>query len=258
MSVSEQEVKNQIAAMEEDLDSIRTSARIGSWVRILGVLAGFGIVGLFVWAFISLGMNVYNDMEPALRTEADRIKNNLTGDPKQFQALAEEVGKAYLEEAKAMVEDMDLQTTAQEEFQAFVEDVRPIVESEYKRLSPQIEGMLQSQGQLLLDDLQAMVDEALNERLAGILASQQVTLEQAVGTDDPDEVIQRVRSAAEKAAQAMVARRWDRYADQRRQIADLVGRIPDLPRDLGEEELVSELTKALLARLKLEIPDYEL
>jgi hypothetical protein len=258
MSVSEQEVKNQVAEMRAALDSIHASARIGSWVRILGVVVGLVVVGCYVWAFINLGRSVVTGgrMKSAVEKEVKMMQSQLNLNT-QLPALGKEVAKVYQEQGMEMLKGLEVQDLATEQFQQFLQDVRPIIQSEFDRISPTVEAMLRTEGERLLDDLHELVNQSVNQRLVRILTARQSQIQQLVGTDDIDEFVQQIRDAAQGAAVKLVQRSWDRYAEETDKITDLLNQIPPLPGEdmMTEEELGEKLKWTLLAYLRFKLPD---
>ena len=80
-------------------------------------------------------------------------------------------------------------------------------------------------------------------------------LEGLVGAESLEELVAQIRKAAEKAAETMVSKRLARYQDDAEKIMTYMDRIPPLPGSMTQEELIHELTRALLARVRYALPD---
>jgi len=254
---SEQEVKSQVAEMRAALVSIRKSARIGSWVRILGVVVGLIIVALYVMAFINLGKSVVQggEMRAAVEQRVARIREQLDLERK-LPVLAKEVLPVYKDAGLELLKGMNIQELAESEARALLEELRVIVQAELERVTPELQRQLRGEGEKLLAELQQMLDNAVNDRLVKIIAERQMQLEQLVGSEaDVDKLVRDFKEAAQDAARHMIARRWTRYHEEMDKIAGLLNQIPPLPESMDQEELIHELTRALLARVKFELPD---
>jgi DNA uptake protein ComE-like DNA-binding protein len=262
MAVSEQEVKNQIAEMRAALDEIHASARIGSVVRILGVLVGLAIV------FCLLYTSYYRRIKPLLKPEAWRpvVEKRVSNIKSQMQleknlpTLMREVGEAYLTEGRKLVESLDLPKVASSEFETLLKELQPVIMEQFNRILPQMQTLLASEGEKALTDAQELLDHKVSERLAGMLAQQQGKLQTDLGLTEKtvEEMVKNVRGAGEAAAEALIAKRIERNRAQIDRILDLMSSIPPLPMKLTQAELIEELGRALIGRIKYALPEYEL
>ncbi len=167
MSVSEQEAKQQIAQMRHALVSMKASARRASYVRIVGVIVGFAIVGIYVYLFIHLGVSLAKSdkFRPLVEQRLETL-----GLQDKAVKVAERAFPIYVEAGKDMLSKMDL-TPAENEASALLEDLRPVLQSEAERVLPKLQqaavveanaGAKEAETKLqaLLDTrLQAMVDK---------------------------------------------------------------------------------------------------
>ncbi len=254
MSPSAQETKSQIAEMREGLRSTRQSMKVGKAVGILAVIVGLAIVALYVNAFIQLGKRV---------VQSPRIPQIARQRVQQFQFdrtvrhVLEAAGPAYLEEAKALAEEMDLMQTIQEQAQLMLEDLRPVLRKEVQRIQPQIQQAIQAQGQQTLADLEGMLQDKIETRLTAILAKQSGRLAETGATREKlAEAVANLQEASLEAFQtALRARKGDLDAELTKFNA-LLEEIPSL-REMGKAEIQRDLRDVLLALLKHKLPDYE-
>jgi len=256
MSVSEQEAKQQIAQMQQSLESMRVSARRGSYVRIVGVIVGFAIVGIYVYLFIGLGMAVKNSKEfPKI------IKNRLEVlQPQKVLATAAEKALPVLwEESQKMAADMDLRAIIQPELAALVQELQPLMTQEIDRVLPHVQTAVVREGNIAVQQLHSDLQGLLDARVQTLIRKHETQIAQETGLtqDKVEQILVNIIDANQEALLSVVQKRWGDNTTQLAHIANLVDELPVLP-PLSEEELVKHTVYTLIALLKYKLPDYDL
>jgi len=257
MSASEQEVKSQIAEMREALRSAAASRRAARVVNIVAVLVGFVIVAVIVYNIIwGLGGGLVNRPADLQKAFMDQV-TPLELDRKAMQAL-QEAAPAYVAQGRKMVEDLKLDKVALKELQALMADLEPTLLAELGRVRPRLMGMLDNQGQALLDDLERLLQKKLNSRLAGILGQQGGRLSEESGLDEAaiERIITDLQDASTSAFQAMLDKRKGTLLQEKDQFLRLLAQIEPMP-ETTQEKVLEELGLVLLTLLKYEIPEYK-
>ena len=109
---TEQQVKAQVAEMRQALESARASARTGGVVRVLGVIVGLVIVGIYVWVFLSLIQSVVKskEMETALTTRLEGLQRDAGLTQDGVQRVLKAVQPTLVDEAKRAIKDAGLES----------------------------------------------------------------------------------------------------------------------------------------------------
>ncbi len=255
MSVSEQEAKQQIAQMRHALVSMKASARRASYVRIIGVIIGFGIVGIYVYLFISLGAAVAgsNRFRPLVE---ERLKT-LDVQRKAVQVVEKAV-PIYLEEGKKMLSTMDL-SPVQKEAMALAEDLRPVMLAEMDRVWPKLQDALIVEGNQAAQQLETNLQTVLDTRLQAIVNKHSTQIQSETGLSEAQtaQVMTNIVDAGQQAVLSMVEKRWGENQKVLEAIAALVDKLPALP-PMPESELLEHMRDTLIALVKYKLPDYDL
>jgi len=255
MSVTEQEVKGHIAEMRESLQTIRSSLRTGTVVRLLGLVVGLVIVAFYVLSFWNLGKNLLQSGE--LQAE---VKKRVEQVPVQriISTALEQAGPAYLQEAQNLLSDLELEQVAVEQLQLAMAELHPVLMAELERVRPKLVSALKTRTEGALTRFESEMRALLEERLENMIRDNQNLI--AEGTDLTEEEVQdiliNVIEANQEALMAVVQRRWERNEAVVHDIGELVLEFPELP-EMTEEELLAETRDVLVALLKHKLPDYE-
>jgi hypothetical protein len=254
MSVSEQEVKSQIAEMREGLQSARASARTGRIVGILGVLVGLGIVAIYVALFISLGKSVVESKEiPSIvQSRFERLQLDSV-----ISQVIQQAGPAYVKESQELLKDLDLQKVASEQLQALMEDLRPTLEREMERVRPRVEKMLLAQRDKTVAEVESMLEQKLVGRLREIVGQQgsRIATESGLDEETLQQMVANLQEASVLAFKDMLVKRQGDLDDELRRMQKLLEEVPELE-DASERDIQKELGLVLIALLKHNLPDY--
>lgn len=258
MSISEQELKGQIAGMREALRSARASARTGKIVGILGVLVGLCVVALYVLAFLNLAKSVA-ESEELPRIVQQRVQQLQLQDI--LIKVAEEAAPVYLAEARELLKDMELPKVAEEELRLMLRDVEPVVRAELERVAPELQQMVLAQKDRTLKELQRRLERKLGDRLTTIVGRQQQRLETDLGLNEQSlaTLVTNLQDACLSALRKVVERRVGNVEEEMQRILKIVAEIPPLPyaAQASRESVVHEMVRVLVALLKHNLPDYE-
>jgi len=256
MSVSEEEARNQIAQMRAALKSVRASAHAATAVRIVGVIVGLCIVGIYVLLFMGIvsGLRKSPDFGAELKKRWDVMQLD-----KGLETIMQEVGPVALKEGLRVLQESDFRTAAVEELSKMYADLRPAVESEVARVSPRVSKAIEAQARQFQKDIQAKADKMLTDRLAAMIVKQEDRLGKEAGLtkEQAETIVKNMNLAAHKAVENIVARRLQSSRNEIDSIITMLDKIPPLPEKMGQQQIVDETVKVLLALLKEGLPEYE-
>jgi hypothetical protein len=255
MSVSEQEAKQQIAQMRQALESMRASARRSSYVRALGVLVGFVIVGIYVYLMISLGFSVAHSKQfvPLVKQRIEMLAIQT-----KVQQAVKAALPAYRDEGEKLLKGMNLQEPLEKEGLALVEELRPVLLSEVDRAWPQLQEALIVEGNEAAKQLETDLQAVLEARLEAIVRkhSTQIQGETGLTEEKTAQVMLNIIDAGQQAMLGIVEKRWGENKAKLEEIAALVDRLPALP-TMTEAELLEHMRDVLMALVKSKLPDYD-
>jgi hypothetical protein len=212
MTVSEQEVKDQIAEMRQALVVAQEARRRAGIIKLVGTVAGIVIVVLFVWLFIKIGLDAKNNVDDYSAAITKRIKTAQVASKVEKIAvgampLVQQEGTRLLNELKD-----DKETWA--EAQAFLnEDVLPMLEAKTKNeVFPKVQALAEAQFEGMQEDLMALLEGKFKKRVEEIAQTQATNLELGTGLNEQqiDKILGNLRTCCQDAAWEMMAERGDK------------------------------------------------
>jgi len=259
MSASEQEIKSQVTEMREALRSAAASRRAARVVNIVAVLVGFCIVGFIVWSILELRRPfIAMAKHPEELQEAVMAQlRPLQLDQKAMKAL-QEAAPAYLDEGRKMVQDLKLPEVALQQVRELMRELEPAFRVELERIRPRVTAMLDNQRQALLDDLEKLLSQKLNQRLAGIIGEQGGRLSADTGLDEAaiERIIVDLQDASVEAFKGMLEKREGTLLEEMDRFMQLLAQIPPMP-ETTQAAVLEELGLVLVTLLKYQLPEYE-
>lgn len=170
MTVSEQEVKTQLAEARQALTAAQESRRRGGLVRLVGTIAGILIVVLFVWLYVNLFMSLLS------RENVQKFK-----DAVDVQVRPEQLAKSITEAAigtmpeiqrhttemlRDLREDPDTEKAVAELKAWWDEELRPMLLDKLKNdLLPQVEQNFRAQQDPLVQDIRTLAMRKFEEHI---------------------------------------------------------------------------------------------
>ncbi len=255
MSATEAEVHEQVEESREALQTIKTSLRMGSMVRLLGTVVGILIVCGYLYLFWSLAKQVRESpqIREAFVEYVDRLR---IGD--KTTEVAQGIAPVYLEEIRGVLEETGFQEAATDELTRFVEDARPIVAQEMERIRPEVVASIEAQADKTYRRLETDLRARIEQKLEDIVRGQLETLEEDADISEERfaEILEGLATANREALQNVVGKRWNRNNERLHRIHDLIAQLPPAP-DLSQQELQDEIVLCLVALLKGHLPEYE-
>ncbi|MBI3099510.1 MAG: hypothetical protein HYY93_14970 [Planctomycetes bacterium] len=248
-------MRRQIVEMREALQSIRTSERRGKWARVLGLMGGICIVLFFVLQFIRLGQSVWQSDEIGELAKARVKQLNLQTWPK---TILEEAGPTCVKETGRVLEDTEVLTTAKQELQILITDLKPILIDSFTRIQPRLSQDIENEKEKTAEELRDRITDVLRSRMRATLEKHRGEIEQRLGLSraQGDEVLLNLINASNTAMRSIVERRWGRNTQDLHEISEYLARFPNPPR-LSEDEMITEATRVLIALARHKLPDYD-
>ena len=105
MTVTEQDVKGQIADMREAIESTRVSRRMSRIVSIVGVIVGFGIVIAFLLSLWGLAKDVAAQPDAIQQEITKRVE--VFGLQRKLTSVVEKVVPVYMKAGQEALQDAD-------------------------------------------------------------------------------------------------------------------------------------------------------
>ncbi len=257
MSVSEQEVKREIAGMREAIDAATASRKTATMVRVVAVIVGFVIVIAFVWATVGTIKDLADNPEP-LRAQMKQRIEMMNVDQKMMGAVRE-AAPAYLEHAEQILSDLEVTDKLWEELVTMGKDLEPALREELARVRGPLLQTAEAQADQMARDLDVELRSMIQETLRESLAQHEQEIRQQVDLDEEDveQLLVTIVEANQQAIMNMAKRRWGNKRDRLAEINNMLAELPKLP-PLPESELVDHTVHVLLALLKHKLPDYNL
>ncbi len=261
MSTTSQEAKSQLAEMRAVAERVRAAGRISFGIKLLGMIIGIGIVAVFIWASWIRRIQPLQDYEkwrPVVEQRGKLLYENIG----IKDALSEEggkVAKVYMTECQDLIEELGVADKVNSEIDALMKDLQPLLMSELERAQPKVEEILRAEADRILTELEQMIDDKVDERLAKVLAEQELAIQKEMGLsgDNLDRIVENLKVAGQTAAEKVIMKRIERSMDDIEKINQLLLELPELPRKMSQDALIEQLGLALLARAKFELPDPE-
>ena len=258
MSVSEQDVRRQIAEMQEAIESAQASRRTGTIVRAIGVVVGFIIVILFVW------LGVYNPFQrvaeqPEELREAFRVRLATIDAQEKLQRISQELTPVYMPMVAQAATDVGLADAAREQARMLWTDLQPELNERLPQIRSGLRVAVEDEMRSAVNELQRRVDRLLQRRLASAIRAQEARIRGEVDLDEQEveALLTRIVEANRQALLNMVERRWSRSQAALTDIQNMVDELPKLP-PMSEQELLDHTVRTLVALLKHKLPDYDL
>ncbi len=256
MSASEQEIKSQIAEMQQALRSALAGRRAARVVNIIGVILGFCIVGLIVYSTI-WGLILPMASQPERLQKA--IQQHLTTmqlDKKAVQAI-ETAAPAYLQEAQKMASDLKVLEKVQEQARQMIADLEPTFRAELENMKPRVIAMFNTQKEQTLSQLQDLLQKKIVDRVRDLLSQQGERLQAQTDLDEAgvEKILANLRDASTEAFTNMVRKRAGNLEKEITDCVAVVAQIPALP-EAKQEKVLDDLMAVLAALVKEELPSY--
>jgi len=220
MSVSTQEVKDQIAEMRAAIETADEARRRAGKTKVIGTILAICIVVMFVWAFFSLVQGLVNKpqsiQEPFLRElEASNFTKSLA-----------EMPVAFIEGAVPHVNEFAEEIWADEQnkktIQAFLDkQLMPSMRRKFENdVLPQLGKTGEEQLHILNEDLEKELKNLLADRIGKIAADQKSALDAALTPAQVDEIIETLTLTMEAAAEKAVEDQFKIHEESIEGIAD--------------------------------------
>ena len=255
MSTSEQELKGQIAEMREALRSARASARTGKIVGIVGVLLGLCIVAYYVLSFFRLAGEVAKP-EVLAREVGKRIEQMRLGSTVK-DAVAK-AGPVYLKATGEMLKELGTIEALREQIEVLAEDIRPVADSEFRRVAPQIKQQLMDLRERARDDLQERLEKLVGDRLATLVGQAEGQLAESTKLDAQTfaQLIANLQDATMAGMHKVLSQRVGGVVDEINKVGEIVLRLPKLPKT-ERKDMLLDMRNVLVALLKEKLPAYK-
>ncbi len=256
MSATEAEVQQQIEETREALQTIKTSLRRSTLVRLLGVVVGLVIVLGYLWLFYRVAKEI--EKSPEVRQAFVEYFERLELGKKAAE-VAEGIAPTYLEEVRNVMEETGLQEAALQELQTFGEEARPIIREQMERVRPRLVKSIEAQADRTYRELETELRGQLEQRLRQMIRRQTETLQEDTELSEQQlsNLLDGLVAANRQALQNVIGRRWERNNARLQRIQDLILQFPPVPPNVPQEELQDQLGKCLLALLKENLPEYD-
>lgn len=257
MSANEEEVKGQIAEMRQALESAKESRRIATYVRAVGTLLGFVIVGLFVWLGVYRPfMRLAENPEPMREAAREQLETLQLGD--KMMTIAREAAPTYAELAQEIAQDVGLMEAVQEQARLLAEDLRPTLEEAALAQRGPVREALEQQARRATEDLRAELNAIVRARLRSTLREQEASLQRETGLSEQKFalLVQNLNEAVRQAFINMAKRREGDLVERLEAIGKIVKGFPEVP-PMSEEQLLEHTGRTLIALLKYKLPEYD-
>lgn len=255
MSVSDQEVRSEIAEARESLQAIRASMRTGMVVRFLGLVAGIIIVLIYVFSFWGLvrGVAESGQIEQQLR---ERVP--LVGLRQGVRQIIREAGPVYMKEVEQILSEMGLTEMLNVQLEAAYQDLRPVLMEEFSRVRPRLAAAVRGELQASADQLEAELQQMVESRLAQIIRDRQASLaaEADVSEEDVEKFLVNMIDANQQALMSVIDRRWADNTEELEEIRQTAEQFPEMP-EMSDEALLEHTVRVLVALMKYKLEDYE-
>ncbi len=255
MSVSDQEVRSEVAEARESLQMVRASLRTGMVIRFVGLVAGIIIVVIYVYSFMNLADQIARsgriEQEVKERVELLNVRQGV-------RQIIREAGPLYMEEIQQVLSEMGFREMLSTQLEAAYEDLRPILLEEFSRVRPRLADALRGQLQRTAAQLEVELQEMVEARMAQIIRDRQASLaaEADVSEEDVEKFLVNMIDANQQALMNVIDRRWAGNEEDLYEIRDMVAQLPDLPA-MDDQALLDHTVRVLVALLKYKLPDYE-
>jgi hypothetical protein len=220
MSVSTQEVKDQIAEMRSAIDAADEARRRTGKTKLVGTAMAFCIVVMFVWAFFSLGRGIVTNPESIQRPlMAELEASNFTQSLAQLPAALAEGAMPHVNEFIDNVwEDEQNKAT----IQGFLDDhLMPSIQAKFENdVLPELSAAAKDQLSGMGEELEADLKKVLKDSIGGIAVKQKAALSAALTPAQVDEILLTITEAAEAAAEMAVADQFKSHTESLERIAD--------------------------------------
>ncbi len=260
MSVSEQQVQGRIAEARESLRSIRASLRTGTVVRLLGLVVGLIIVGIYVSAFLGLGKRVLESgqMREQLQRRWDMIRTQESLNAEGLEQVLRQVGPVYAKEARAALKELDITSKLREQAQLAFEDIRPVLLKQFERVRPRVTSALEAEMDTTLEQIDTRLTNFLEDRLAQMIREQETSVRRTADVTEQEvaEILANVITANQEALKNVVEKRWRKDKQELYRMRELVAQFPPLP-EMSEDEMLQQTFLVLMGLLKHKLPAYQ-
>lgn len=255
MSVSDQEVRSEVAEARESLQMIRASLRTGMVIRFVGLVAGIIIVVIYVYSFMGLADRVARSgrIEQAVKERVELLNVH-----QGVQQIIREAGPVYMEEVRQVLSEMGLGEMLSTQLRGAYEDLRPVLLEEFSRVRPRLAEALRGQLQRTAAQLEVELQEMVEARMAQIIRDRQASLaaEADVSEEDVEKFLVNMIDANQQALMSVIDRRWAGSEQDLYEIRDMAAQLPELPA-MDDQALLDHTVRVLVALLKYKLPDYE-
>ena len=259
MTVSEQDVRNQVAEMRQALQAAAESRRRAGVVKVMGTIAAIIIVVVFVLLFWNLATGVARNPEAIKKAFEKNIQ------PLHLQNMASKVAMDMMpvvqKETQKLLDDLKNDQEAIDALKAMWEDIKPTIEMKVKAAAhDKVQPALEKEGKQLLAELEEKLKEHLNERFLPLVEAAQDQLAERTDLSEEKlgEIVETLKTACEKAAQAVVKEEMEKawaVIDKIETHHEAILEMDVSGSELDEENLTGILLKLLGYRLISETPD---
>lgn len=249
MSVTEQEIKAQVADMQRALEEIDVSRRRAGVTKLVGTVAAILVVVTLVVSFVWNVRSLAERRDEFVQAFQKRIAPmGLTG---KFTDLATELGPIVQKEAQKLAKELQENEKARAQLTAmWEEDMLPILKAKAEEVRPDLEKAAESQRKLLIEALQEKLQAKINERLRVLIQEQETDIRTGTGIAEEqiDGILAMLRESSEEAAANVVKRKLKELDDVVNDIVEHQGTIlarggPEEGED--EEKLMPSLLRLI-------------
>ncbi len=256
MAVSEQELRDTIALMREQLRATAAARRTARVVSILGVVVGFCIVAFIVLSLFGLFKDISKHPEELRAAAVERIK--LLQFDRKAKLVADELMPVAGKEVLALVKELDLPSVLMQEAKLMLKDLEPVARRELERATPRLQELLETERGKLQGEMQTMLEGKLAEHFSESIGQNEQRLARLNLTEEKvAQIIESLKMASADALKDVLKPRVGDVGAQLEKISELLEWLPPLPEKLSEQDLLEQLRDVLLTLVKHRLPEFE-
>ena len=250
MSVSEQEIKDQIQEMQQDLEDAKAARKASARTKVIGTIIAIIVVSVFVWSLITIVTDIAAELgetdgeQMGFEKVLEESGQKAAFDQFRMQArqILAEQGSSF---AERLQNDPEIRAMA---VSLWEDTARPALMEAFEQHTPKLASAAEKETEALMEELRTDVAADVREQLAIMVDKQAERLMQEadITEDELDKIVENINTIAELAVEEMITERmaeqkedWDAINASR---AVILEQTPD---DIDEYNPVNLLLKLL-------------